>query len=74
MSDEWARRPQPRAPEDVAGEGFMVMASMVLALLAEGAEPGAGEEEPAVASSAGFACLGTAVLRRVLVGAVEPAQ
>ena len=31
----------------------MSMASMVLALLAEGAEPGAGEEEPAIAGSAG---------------------
>jgi hypothetical protein len=46
----------------------MVMASMVLALLAEGAEPGAGEEEPAVASSAGFACLGTRYLGGFLSG------
>ena len=68
MSDKRARRPQPRAAEDVAGEGFMVMASMVLALLAEGAEPGAGEEEPAVASSAGFACLGMRYLGGFLSG------
>ena len=59
MGDGRARRLRPRAAEDVTGEGFMVMASMRIALLAEGAASGAGEEEAAVSNSAGRARLGT---------------